>query len=201
MPKPISSAVLNKLHSLAASMVACWPMLEGTGLASADKTNNGHELALDAGATSWTMDGGDVAIAKANAANRGSTMAANLTLTLSTKSFSVAFRAKQTNDSANGVVIGFSSATAPNIQMLGSTDVMRFVTAAGNATFTKTNFQTFEHHVLTWNQSTGEMRYYVDGVENATSPVTPTLSASVVFDSVIGGRSASSNLIGTMSYM
>lgn len=201
MPKPVSSAVINEQHSLAANLVACWPMLEGSGLTSADKTNGGHHLALDAVATSWTTVVGELAIAKADAANRGSTMAANLTLNPSTKSFSIAWQGRQTNDSANGTILGFASALTPVVYMNGSTDSMRINSAAGNAVFTKTLFTTVEHHLLTWNQPTGQMRYYVDGVENATSPITPTISASMEFDSAIGGRLTTGNLIGLMLYL
>ena len=38
--KPASSYILDSTNSLSTNMAGCWPMLEGSGTTTADKTSN-----------------------------------------------------------------------------------------------------------------------------------------------------------------
>ena len=54
--KPASTYILDTANSLYSGMVGCWPMLEGSGTTTADKTSNGNTATLTGGLTWGTPD-------------------------------------------------------------------------------------------------------------------------------------------------
>ena len=202
MAKPASGATIDTGVSLFNSMTACWPMLEGSGTTSEDLAGaRDLTFAGGGGAPTWSTNGsGEAIIALGTGLNAPLALASSLTLGAG-NSWSIAFRAKQTNNDSQGQVLGNTSDTASFVWLAGGSYFGVRNSNGDDSNFSSlTNFTTDANYLVVYDVATGFVTLYKDG-SAVGSPQASGSSRSIVITHLGNGYTGSSlALIGNLTY-
>ena len=207
--KPDSTYILNSANSLYTNMVACYPMLEGSGTTTADKTSNGNTATLTGGLTWGTPDseGPNFHPASGNGYLR---LASNLTIPINT-SFSIAWACNWASGAGNhGILLGDAAGVegGQNFIWLQSTYGSEIWCSLlpGAETFTSASPIDAKRHdyVLTAAYSSGKytLNLYQDGI--AATPITgvSALSTPWKINAILNGYpTAGYSFYGQFEYL
>ncbi len=203
MAKPSSGATIDSGVSLFNGMTACWPMLEGSGTTSADLAGSRDlTFAGGGGAPTWSTNGSGEAVISLGSA-LSAPLALGSTLTLNGASgWSIAFRAKQTNSDANGIVLGDNSNTTDFVWMYGGVFFRVRHSASGDADFSLTTFTSDADYLISYDVgSGGYITLYKDG-SAVGSPVFVGTGRSLVITHLGNGYTSNTYaLIGALTYV
>ena len=204
--KPASTYILDSTNSLYSDMVGCWPMLEGSGTTTADKTSNGNTATLTGGLT-WGTPDSEGPNFHPSTSGQYLTLASNLTIPIDT-SFSLAWACNWSGSGNDGIFVGDAIDSGQNfVWMKGSylTELWCSVTGAGQ-TFTSAQYLANERHdyVLTAAYSSGSytLNLYQDGV--AATPITGVTAGSTAWkiNAILNGfSSAGYSFLGQFEYL
>jgi hypothetical protein len=210
MAKPASGTALDTGGALYSGLANWWGMLEGSGSTTADGKGS-NTGTLDASVT-WTTDGdGPLLAFSDHTVNQPVAITNAAPSALGVNNWSIAWRGKQTVDGTFGMVCGdYNSPSGHNnyLWMRGSNYLRYEGFAAATVTaanFTNdTSFTTSKDYVVTGVYTVGVnavVHLYVDGVEDAASPIDPG-TGIVGFDTLIaiGNGFANLGLEGQLSY-
>ena len=207
--KPASTYILNSANSLYSDMVACYPMLEGSGTTTADKTSNGNTATLTGGLTWGTPDSEGPNFHPASG-NGYLSLASNLTIPINT-SFSIAWACNWASGAGNhGILLGDAAGVegGQNFIWLQSTYGSEIWCSLlpGAETFTSASPINAKRHdyVLTAAYSSGKytLNLYQDGI--AATPITNLTAGSTPWkiNAILNGFStAGYSFYGQFEYL
>jgi len=180
---------LDTGHALYSGLEAAWGFHENTGSTSEDSTGNGHGLTLD-GSLSWGTVNGDSVIQ--NAANILDPLPLDSNVVLDgTQDWSLAWRCKQTADDNAGMICGDITDSSDYVWFGGASGVTRYRDAVPNSyDFALHEFTTEKSYVMSFDFSDQELHFYVNGVEEADSPIACT-TGDLIISNVMQGIDAS----------
>lgn len=204
MAKPASGSTLDTGHALATDMVACWPMLEGSGTTTADLTANNNDLTFagGGGAPTWSTDGsGDAIIAIGTQLTEPLNPASAISLGASLASWSIAFRAKQTTSGDKGMVFGDYSSTLPYFWFFGGTFFGGRDNNNQNLDLSSiTSFTSDANYVIVYDGAADTYTLWKDGA--SVQQLTSIVSCPVTIGTVGNAFNVSTfALVGSFTYM
>jgi len=180
---------LDTGHALYSGIEAAWGFHENTGTTSEDSTGNDHGLTLN-GSLSWgTINGRSVI---QNAANIFSPLPLDNNVVLDgTQDWTLAWRCKQTGDNNAGMICGDITDSSDYVWFGGASGVTRYRDSVPNShDFDLELFTTEKSYVMAFDFSDQELHFYVNGVEEADSPIACT-TGDLLISNVMQGINAS----------
>lgn len=202
MAKPASGTALDTGHALYTNLTHAYGCLEGSGTTSVD-SKGGNDLTLS-GSGLWSSDGdGPTLVNTSNTNNSPLTPASAISFTTQ-QDWSMAWRAKQTSNDDNGMIVGDPSGSTNYLWMRGSS-YLRFVNANSANNFTGVStFTALDDWLYTTEYIAGTTyrhRLYQNGVEVSGSPIdNAAIGNNLTIAAIMGGFSNLA-LVGTLSYL
>jgi len=175
--KPASTYILDSGNSLATNLVGCWPMLEGSGTTTADKSTSNITATLAAGLTWNSPDSEGPNFNTYSTSGGYLTLASNLAIPINT-SFSVAWGAY----SEGGIVCGDHTNAGQNFLWPHGSLCTLWTSMTGNIGFSWAIDTNRHDYVLSVAYAAGgyTMTVYQDGTSLGTASGTAATPAWVI---------------------
>jgi hypothetical protein len=205
--KPASTYILNTASSLYSDLVGCWPMLEGSGTTTADKTTGSNTATLTGGLT-WGTPDSEGPNFQASTGTEYLSLASNLTIPVNT-SFSIAWGCYNSSTGSNGMVTGDVIDSGQNfVWMQGSNqscEIWCSLTNSSAQSFPSLNNLAARHDYLltaAYSSGTYTINLYQDGT--AATPITGVTAGTTAWkiNALLNGYSSSGySFYGQFEYL
>ena len=208
--KPASTYILDSTNSLSTNMAGCWPMLEGSGTTTADKTSNANTATLTGGLT-WGTPDSEGPNFQPSSGTEYLSLASNLVIPVNT-SFSIAWACEIPNigsDNSNTIMLGDVVDSSQNFIWMHSTTYVEFwvsgLIPAGAQTLNISSSPATRHDYLlvaAYSSGSYTLTLYQDGT--ADTPITGLTAGSTAWNinAILNGYSSSGySFYGQFEYL
>ncbi|MBV8312452.1 MAG: hypothetical protein JO344_18875 [Planctomycetaceae bacterium] len=208
--KPASTYILDSTNSLYTNMAGCWPMLEGSGTTTADKTSNARTATLTGGLT-WGTPDSEGPNFQPSSGTEYLSLASNLVIPVNS-SFSIAWACEIPNigsDNSNTIMLGDVVDSGQNFIWMHSTGYVELwvggLIPAGAQTLKIASSPATRHDYLlvaAYSSGSYTLTLYQDGT--ASTPITGLTAGTTAWkiNAILNGYSSSGySFYGQFEYM